>query len=120
MIVAAIAIALAVAPSATPPRLPPVEMCRGDAGFDAFRRDLTAAVAAKDVAAIQRLAASDIRSSFAEGEGGAICSSLARHGPFGEQAVGRSSRGCSSWRAPTQAAGGVPRLFPGVGRRPDP
>lgn len=61
-------IATAVA-AATPARLPPVDRCQGDAGFDQFRASLSDAVARKDPAALQQLAAEDIRSSFG-GDGG--------------------------------------------------
>ena len=123
MIAVAIALALAAAPSTTPPRLPPVEMCRGDAGFDVFRKELAAAVAAKDVAAIKRLSASDIRSSFGGDGGWAEFSSS-----WGLDTEPAKSKlwpqldelfklGC----APTQAGGRVfPSLFQASGEDTDP
>lgn len=59
----------AVLAAATPARLPPVDRCQGDPGFDQFRAALDDAVARKDPAALQRLASDDIRSSFG-GDGG--------------------------------------------------
>lgn len=56
-------------PSVTPARLPPVERCAGDAGFDRFRSALADAVTRKDVAALRRLSAPDVRGSF-DGAGG--------------------------------------------------
>lgn len=64
----ALAIAAAVAAS-TPAQLPPVDRCQGDAGFDQFRAALGDAAARKDPAALGRLAADDIQSSFG-GNGG--------------------------------------------------
>jgi hypothetical protein len=61
-------IAAAVA-AATPAQLPPVDRCQGDAGFDQFRAALDDAVARKDPAALRRLAADDVQSSFG-GDGG--------------------------------------------------
>jgi len=66
MIGVALAAALA---AATPARLPPVDHCRGDAAFSHFRAELEDAVSRKDPAALRRLAADDISSSFG-GDGG--------------------------------------------------
>lgn len=66
MIAPAIALLiLAAAPAATTPaRLPPVEGCGGDKGFDQFRNALDDAVARKDAAALRRVTASNIISDF--------------------------------------------------------
>ena len=121
--IAAIALALAAAPATTPARLPPIERCRGDAGFDAFRKDLTAAVTAQDVAAIRRLAATDIRSSFG-GDGGwnefastwGLDTDPSASKLWGELRA-LFSLGC----APTEAGGRVfPSLFQDSGDDTDP
>lgn len=57
-----------VTPSVTPARLPPVERCRGDPAIDRFRALLEDATTRRDVAALRRLVAPDVRASFgAEG-----------------------------------------------------
>lgn len=50
--------------AATPAQLPPVDRCRDDAGFSQFRSALEDAVTRKDPAALRRLVADDVRSSF--------------------------------------------------------
>lgn len=69
MISLAVALALGAAaptvkPSVTPVRLPPVERCRGEADIDRFRSSLEDAITRRDVAALRRLVAPDVRSSF--------------------------------------------------------
>lgn len=61
--------AVAAPAAVIPNRLPPIEACRGDADFDRFRAELSAAVELKDVAGLRTLAADDIQSSFG-GDGG--------------------------------------------------
>ena len=115
--------AAAAAPAATPPRLPPVEDCRGDAAFDAFRTALKDAVARKDIAALRPWVADDIRSSFGGDGGWAEFAST-----WGLEADPAASKlwaqldklfqlGC----APTQAGGRVfPSLFQASGEDTDP
>lgn len=66
MIAPAIALLLLAAAEAapTPARLPPVELCGGDESFAVFRDALEDAVAAKDSAALRKLAARNIISDF--------------------------------------------------------
>ncbi|MEO6433131.1 MAG: hypothetical protein ABIO29_04015 [Sphingomicrobium sp.] len=62
------AVAPSVSPSVTPERLPPVERCRGEPGFEQFHASLADAITRRDVAALRRLTASDIRSDFDGGD----------------------------------------------------
>ena len=66
MIAPGLALLLVAAAEAasTPARLPPVETCGGDEGFAVFRDALEDAVAAKDAAALRKLAASNVISDF--------------------------------------------------------
>ena len=48
----------------TPTRLPPVEQCADTSGFADFRKSLTAAVAARDMAALTALMSDDVHVSF--------------------------------------------------------
>ena len=61
-----VAIALA---AAAPLRLPPVELCGGDAEFVQVREQLDKAVAARDVDGLIALMSEDVRSSFGGGVG---------------------------------------------------
>ena len=61
-----IAIALA---AAAPARLPPVELCGGDAEFSQVRRQLEQAVAARDEDGLVALMSDDVRFSFGGGVG---------------------------------------------------
>lgn len=56
-------LSLALAAS-TPVQLPPVDRCTGEANFTKFRAALKDAVARKDVAALRKLVATDVRSNF--------------------------------------------------------
>ena len=58
-----IAVALLLSAS-TPSRLPPVERCGGDPAFGKFRSELQASVARRDVEALFRLMADDVRVTF--------------------------------------------------------
>lgn len=60
--------ALQASAELTPARLPPVDQCRGDQGFDRFRSALEDAVTRKDVAALRKLTSPAIQSNFG-GEG---------------------------------------------------
>ena len=112
----ALALALfqaAATPAITPPRLPPVELCRGDQEFERFRIELIEAVGSRSVAALRRLAADDIRSSFG-GDGGwdefASSWDLDSDPSASElwsELQGQLELGC----APTEAGG---RVFPGM------
>lgn len=64
-----LAVWLAAAAVAAPVRLPPVDQCRSDAGFDRFRTALVAAVERKDVDALTALIDGKVRLSFG-GRGG--------------------------------------------------
>lgn len=50
--------------AATPHRLPPVEHCKGDAAFDAYRAQLNRAVRNRDPAALKALVAPDVTVNF--------------------------------------------------------
>ncbi|MEO7655371.1 MAG: hypothetical protein ABIS23_06790, partial [Sphingomicrobium sp.] len=113
----------AAAPAVTPQRLPPIELCRGDADFDRFRAALVKAVSDKDSAALQLLVANDIRSSFG-GDGG-WSEFAASWGLDTDPAASKLwpqlqslfKLGC----APTQAGGRVlPSLFQDSGEDADP
>lgn len=65
----ALATTLATVPAqALPAKLPPIEQCKGDAGFEQFRSKLSQAVANKDRAAFEALLSPAVLVSF----GGAI------------------------------------------------
>lgn len=113
----------AAAPSVTPSRLPPVEMCRGDADFDRFRTELVAAVAAKDAAAIRRLAASDILSNFGgDGSWSEFASTWGLEAdPAASQLWSQLEELFKLGCAPTEAGGRVfPSLFQNSGEDTDP
>ncbi len=121
---AAIALLLAAAvPAVTPNRLPPIELCRGDADFDRFRAALVGAVEAKNAGTIRDLVASDVRTSFG-GDGGwdefATTWGLDTDPAASKlwaQLQSLFALGC----APTQAGGRVfPSLFQNSGEDTDP
>lgn len=114
MIAALFAVTMAAAaPTITPPRLPPVDQCRGDQGFDRFRASLEDAITRKDVTALKRLAAPGIRVNFG-GDGSwdefarqwDLNSNPGMSGLWKEMA-GAIALGC----AKTEAGG---RVFPGL------
>ena len=113
MISLAAAMALAAtSPQTTPPRLPPVERCTGDGGFDRFRAALADAVARKDPRALRLLTANDILSNYG---GGASWKEFAstwnldhpQHSRLWKELQEALGLGC----APTEGGG---RVFPGM------
>jgi len=62
-----IALAAAAPATTTPRQLPPVEQCKGDKAFEAFRAALKDAVARKGAAALHKLAAPGIIANFGGG-----------------------------------------------------
>ena len=59
-----LALLLSLAQPALPTRLPPVDRCRGDAAFAAFRTDLNRAVRTRDLAALKALMDEGVVLSF--------------------------------------------------------
>ena len=74
----------AVLLAAAPVRLPPVDQCSGDAGFDRFRRQLERAVGKRDLEAMSTLMAPDVRLSFGGAVGFPKFRDHERSGPGGD------------------------------------
>ena len=102
----------AVLAAATPAQLLPVDRCCDDAAFSQFRAALEDAVTRKDPAALERLAADDVTSSFGGDGGWAEFAAAWGLGEPQKSALWNEIQqamalGCASTRA-----GG--RVFPGI------
>lgn len=109
--------------AATPHRLPPVEHCTGDAGFDRFRAALKRAVAVRDPAGLKRLVAPDITVNFGGDSGWADFAAAwglatqARTSKVWDEMARAMALGCA--RTPDGRRRVMPGMFAAVGDEVD-
>lgn len=93
-------LAVLAEPASIPKRLPPVEQCAGEEGFDTFRRQLKDVVARKDERALLAMLAEDIEVNFGGDRGPALFAANWKLDEPGESDVWREleealSHGCA-------------------------